>query len=89
MIAPRKPAAFRIEPEAASTPEAPKARQTELSRKPRVMKADVALVMPAEVDVFDEPDIIAAEPPQPAANTKPAMAMTDNSFLIESFMNRI
>jgi hypothetical protein len=74
MIAPRKPAAFRIEPEAAPTQEASKTRQADPSRKPRVMKTDVALVIPAEVDVFDEPDIIAAEPPPAAAEKVPAGA---------------
>ncbi|TIT30629.1 MAG: TIGR01620 family protein, partial [Mesorhizobium sp.] len=70
MTAPRKPAAFRIEPEAAAKQDAPRARQAEPSRKPRSVKADVALVIPAEVDVFDEPDIIAAEPSPSVAPRK-------------------
>ena len=71
MTAPRKPAAFRIEPEATSRQDAPETHraqtgshaQADTQRKPRAMKTDVAMVIPAEVDVFDEPDIIAAEPP--------------------------
>ncbi|QIA23381.1 TIGR01620 family protein [Mesorhizobium sp. AA22] len=71
MTAPRKPAAFRIEPEgppkeraALRQPDAPSAR------KPRTVKADLAVVTPAEIDVFDEPDIIAAEPPPATAPRK-------------------
>ncbi|RWF45610.1 MAG: TIGR01620 family protein, partial [Mesorhizobium sp.] len=44
MTAPRKPAAFRIEPEATPKQDAPRPRQAEPPRKPRPMKADVALV---------------------------------------------
>ncbi|TIP98275.1 MAG: TIGR01620 family protein [Mesorhizobium sp.] len=71
MTPPRKPAAFRIEPEAPPKqqaalrqPDAPSAR------KPRAAKADLAVVTPAEIDVFDEPDIIAAEPPPATAPRK-------------------
>ncbi|MER8436117.1 TIGR01620 family protein [Mesorhizobium sp. M1312] len=71
MTAPRKPAAFRIEPEAPPKeraalrqPDAPSVR------KPRTVKADLAVVTPAEIDVFDEPDIIAAEPPPATAPRK-------------------
>jgi putative membrane protein len=50
----RKPAAFRIDAE----PTAELPRQTEKPtaevRKPRAMKADVAVVTPAEIDVFDQ-----------------------------------
>lgn len=74
MTAPRKPAAFRIEPEAPPKeraalrqPDAPSAR------KPRTVKADLAVVTPAEIDVFDEPDIIAAEPPPATAPRKRSM----------------
>ncbi|TIS21097.1 MAG: TIGR01620 family protein, partial [Mesorhizobium sp.] len=74
MTAPRKPAAFRIEPEALPKeraalrqPYAPSAR------KPRTVKADLAVVTPAEIDVFDEPDIIAAEPPPATAPRKRSM----------------
>jgi putative membrane protein len=71
MTTPRKPAAFRIEPEAppkeraaSRQPDAPSAR------KPRTVKADLAIVTPAEIDIFDEPDIIAAEPPPATAPRK-------------------
>lgn len=73
MTAPRKPAAFRIEPEPATRQEAANHRaQIEAgpARKPRTVKTDVAVVVPAEIDVFDEPDIIAAEPPPATAPRK-------------------
>ncbi|MBZ9700676.1 MULTISPECIES: YcjF family protein [unclassified Mesorhizobium] len=82
MTAPRKPAAFRIEPEATSQQDAAQARraqagapearrvQTDTQRKPRAVKSDVALVIPSEIDVFDEPDIVAAEPPPAVARRK-------------------
>lgn len=62
MTPPRKPAAFRIEPEPAPRD----GRQpAEAPRKPRAVKSDVAIVTPAEIDVFAEPDI-AESPPPPA-----------------------
>ncbi|RUX40208.1 TIGR01620 family protein, partial [Mesorhizobium sp. M7A.F.Ca.CA.002.09.1.1] len=72
MTAPRKPAAFRIEPEAPPRQAAPEPRniQADTQRKPRAMKTHVAMVIPAKVDVFDEPDIIAAEPPPAVAPRK-------------------
>jgi putative membrane protein len=74
MIAPRKPAAFRIEPESAPMKETPVEQRTAADapaiRKPRAMKADAAIVIPAEIDVFDEPDIVAAEPPPAIAPRK-------------------
>jgi putative membrane protein len=71
MTAPRRPAAFRIEPEAAPKEEAT-SRQPDasLARKPRTVKTDVAVVTPAEIDVFDEPDIVATEPPSAAMPRK-------------------
>ena len=42
MTAPRKPAAFRIEPEAAPTQDAPKARQAELLRMVRRLDLEPA-----------------------------------------------
>lgn len=72
MTQPRKPAAFRIgEPETA-----PPARQAPAeaaqaippARPPRALKAEQAIVIPAEIDVFDEP--AAAEDPPPAAAPK-------------------
>lgn len=59
----RKPAAFRID--------APKKAETtpvaEPARAPRAVKADAAIVTPAAVDVFDEPDAATAPPPPPPA----------------------
>jgi putative membrane protein len=69
MTAPRKPAAFRIEPEV--PPKEQAARPDALSaRKPRAVKTDVSVVVPDEIDVFDEPDIVAAEPPPATAPRK-------------------
>ncbi len=71
MTPPRKPAAFRIEPEALPKQQAT-LRQPDAAaaRKPRTVNADLAVVTPAEIDVFDEPDIIAAEPPPATAPRK-------------------
>ncbi|MES0022280.1 MULTISPECIES: TIGR01620 family protein [unclassified Mesorhizobium] len=57
MTAPRRPAAFRIEPEAEPKQETRRPHAEPPARKSR------AVVVPAEIDVFDEPDIVAAEPP--------------------------
>ena len=57
----RKPASFRIEPE--RKPDQKPA--AEPARAPRAIKAEAAVVVPAEVDVFDEPDAATAPPPPP------------------------
>jgi putative membrane protein len=62
MKAPRKPAAFRIEPEETRTAEA-EAPQ----RKPRALDRSTAVVTPAEIDVFDAVDAIDEVPPPPTA----------------------
>lgn len=71
MTATRKPAAFRLEPEARpmTQPATDSAREDHPAphRKPRALKSETAIVVPAEVDVFDEPDIVTAEPPPVAA----------------------
>lgn len=86
MTAPRKPAAFRIEPEAAPNPAVPESRrahaEVQAARKPRAAKADVAVVIPSEIDVFDEPDIVAAEPP-------PATAPRKRSLLASLFFGAV
>ncbi|MBT1154515.1 TIGR01620 family protein [Aminobacter anthyllidis] len=70
MSAPRKPAAFRIEAEAA-TPDVTPAKTSRVEqRKPRALATDAVIVMPAEFDVFDEADIAAAEPPPATAPTR-------------------
>ena len=64
MKEPRKPAAFRMEPEEKRTtvPEA------EISpRRPRALDSPSAIVTPAEIDVFDEGDPIDEVPPPPTA----------------------
>jgi len=63
MSAPRKPAAFRVDPQGrATTPEA-----ETLPRKPRALDRSTAIVTPAEVDVFEEGDLIDEVPPPPTA----------------------
>jgi putative membrane protein len=60
MSEPRRPAAFRVDPEPARTPR----RGSEATRKPRAVAAsDVAVVVPAEIDVFEADDNEAREPP--------------------------
>jgi putative membrane protein len=71
MTAPRKPAAFRIEPEATPKEQAAfRQPDAQSARRPRAVKTDGAVVVPAEIDVFDEPDIVAAEPPPATASRK-------------------
>jgi len=70
MTQPRKPAAFRIEPEAPAPKASVGADAGERTaapepRKPRALKT--AIVVPVEIDVFDAPDLVAAEPPPAAA----------------------
>lgn len=65
MSAPRKPAAFSLEPEAAEPQ--PATDTPRPHRKPRAIAAETAVVTPAEIDVFDEADIVAAEPPPATA----------------------
>lgn len=67
MSAPRKPAAFRIEPEPVTEETAVRAPSVAAPRKPRALAAEAAVVTPAEFDVFDEADIAAAEPPPATA----------------------
>ncbi|MBN9235944.1 MULTISPECIES: YcjF family protein [Phyllobacteriaceae] len=81
MTTSRKPAAFRIEPEPATKPNEP-ARPVETARKPRALKADVAVVVPDAIDVFDEPDFTAAEPP-------PAPAPRKRSLLANVFFGAV
>lgn len=74
MSAPRKPASFpigahqdaraeRAQPDAPPPAEAPR-------RKPRAANVELAVAVPAAIDVFDEPDLVAAEPPPAAAPRK-------------------
>jgi putative membrane protein len=61
MSAPRKPAAFRVEP-----PAEPPLASAEPPRRPRAVNPD-SVVVPAEIDVFEQPDEAADIPPPPAA----------------------
>ena len=83
MTAPRKPAAFRIEQEPAPKPAAASAPEpAEAPRRPRAVKPAEAVVIPDAVDVFDEPDIVAAEPP-------PAVAPRKRSLLAGIFFGAL
>ncbi|RUU45221.1 TIGR01620 family protein, partial [Mesorhizobium sp. M2C.T.Ca.TU.002.02.1.1] len=84
MTAPRKPAAFRIEPETEAPPHPQRNRGAEEQpmRRPRAARADVATVIPSEIDVFDEPDIEAAIPP-------PATAPKKSSLLARLFFGAL
>ncbi|MBW8908483.1 MAG: TIGR01620 family protein [Mesorhizobium sp.] len=84
MTAPRKPAAFRIEPEVEFTPQPPRSRRPEEqpARRLRATKADVAVVVPLEIDVFDEPDLEAVAPP-------PATAPRKRSLLARLFFGAV
>ena len=72
----RKPASFRIEPEAPAPAKSamPDSRDTPTARRPRSLKS--AVVVPAEIDVFDEPDIVVAEPPPAAAPRRRSLLTT-------------
>jgi len=63
MTAPRKPQAFRIEPETKPEAGLPEPRQTAEARRPRAVKAEMAIVTPAEIDIFDEIDGVTDIPP--------------------------
>jgi putative membrane protein len=72
MSAPRRPSAFPIganEAAQAETTQSSSRTRTEepRQRKPRAASVDMVVAVPAEIDAFDEPDLVVAEPP-------PAMA---------------
>ena len=68
MKQPRQPAAFRVEPERKPEPQ-PREEKRPAPRQPRAARPEAAVVVPAAIDVFDEPDIALAEPP-PATTRK-------------------
>lgn len=70
MKLPRQPAAFRIEPESRPEPQEPR---RPAPRQPRAAKPEAAVVVPSEIDVFDEPDIVLAEPPPVAPRKRSAL----------------
>lgn len=72
MTEPRRPAAFRIEPEKradAAPKQAPTRSEAEAPRRaPRALRADdAAVVVPAEFDVFDLPETMEGLPPPATA----------------------
>jgi putative membrane protein len=67
MTAPRRPAAFRLEPAEHEPPRTSAAKEDAAARRPRAARPATAVVTPAEIDVFDEPGLVTAEPsPAPA-----------------------
>ena len=72
MKEPRQPAAFRIEPPAEIRPPVPEAKRP-APRQPRAAKPEAAVVVPSGTDVFDEPDIVLAEPPPVARRRRSAI----------------
>jgi len=68
MTEPRQPASFRLTPEPEAAPAKP-----EPARKPRAIRKDeVALVVPAEIDVFDKDGLDALAPPAPLKPRPPS-----------------
>jgi putative membrane protein len=55
----RRPAAFRLDPPPRAAPE----EKPPVQRRPRATKVEQAVVLPAEIDVFEQPEIAVAEPP--------------------------
>ncbi|MGP2492253.1 YcjF family protein [Mesorhizobium sp. PUT5] len=76
MTEPRKPAAFRIEPEPKPASTGAAATAAEPQRRPRAVKPAEAVVIADAVDAFAEPDIVAAEPPPAIAPRKRSMLAT-------------
>jgi putative membrane protein len=74
MSAPRKPSAFPIHADEGIHAEPAKAQlATELKparRKPRAASLELAVAMPSQIDVLDEPDLVTAEPPPAVAPRK-------------------
>lgn len=67
MSEPRRPAAFRVEPEP-EEPRRPARPAAEAPRKPRAAaRGTVALAVPDAIDVFAEPDAALGEPPPAVA----------------------
>jgi putative membrane protein len=61
MSAPRKPAAFRVEP---SPQVEERGASAPATRKPRALKTEIAIVTPAEVDAFDLENLDSGLPAQ-------------------------
>ena len=70
MKEPRKPAAFSVDPRPERHAPAKEAPQ----RPPRAVKTQDAVVLPAEIDVFDEQDAALAVPPPPVPRRRSKLA---------------
>jgi putative membrane protein len=78
MSEPRRPAAFRVDPEPERVK--PERAPETTARKPRAIpKSEVAVVIPSEIDVFETDDAEAREPP-------PAIALRRRSRLGAVFL---
>ncbi|MGI6853419.1 YcjF family protein [Mesorhizobium sp. 1B3] len=77
MREPRRPAAFRIEPEAPGPTErrAPGDGGETKPRKPRAVKAEAAVVIPDEIDAFDLPEATSTPPPAEAPRRRSTMGV--------------
>lgn len=73
MKPPRQPAAFRIAPQAKPEPAPQEEKRPAAPRQPRAARPEAAIVVPAEIDVFDEPDAALAEPPPAAPRKRSAL----------------
>lgn len=62
MKEPRPPAAFAITPTVVKPAGSTAEKRTDQPRQPRAAKPDEAVIIPAEYDIFDEPDATLAEP---------------------------
>lgn len=66
MTAPRKPAVFKIAPQSDVEADAPtRGSETKTAevRKPRALKAEIAVVTPTKIDIFDQGDPVTDIPP--------------------------
>ncbi|KQZ29285.1 hypothetical protein ASD50_18070 [Mesorhizobium sp. Root552] len=74
MNAPRRPSAFPIDADEEMRAAPAKAHAATGAkperRKPRAASVELAVAVPAQIDVFGEPDLVAAEPPPAAAPRK-------------------
>ena len=81
MNTPRKPAAFRLEPEK-KPDEKQKVKKATAARSPRAVTAELAVVTPDEIDAFDVVEVASAVPP-------PAEAPRRRSWFVRAFVGAL
>lgn len=69
MSEPRRPAVFRLEQSEQATPR-DDTPTPQAPRKPRALKAEIAVVTPAAVDIFEDVDPATSAPPPPDAKPR-------------------